>query len=118
MIRGNRVSPELRERVFLRDGYRCVAPSLGADDVCRDRWDEPLSTLLGHHVAALTIDHVKDEPAVGDPIVKRGPELRGSRKAPSDERHLVTLCWHHHLNGWATANRGTLRDYLRRSDGS
>ena len=35
------------------------------------------------------------------------------KRAPSDAAHLVTLCWHHHLDGWATAHRPELRAYLR-----
>ena len=65
----------------------CVAVALG----------EPPSTCGGR----LTLDHVKDEP-------------RMSKRAPSDERHLVALCEQHHLwSGWATSHRPELREYLR-----
>jgi hypothetical protein len=47
----------------------------------------------------LTLDHVKDQPRMGV-------------RAPSDERHLVSLCAHHHLDGWATGHRPDLRNYL------
>lgn len=48
----------------------------------------------------MTLDHVKDEPMMG-------------RRAPSDEGHLVTLCWEAHVNtGWATSHRPELRAYL------
>jgi hypothetical protein len=49
----------------------------------------------------LTLDHVKEQPRMG-------------KRAPSDMAHLVTLCWHHHLDGWATAHRPQLRRYLQR----
>jgi len=63
----------------------CVAPRLGAEDGCSGRW---------------TLDHVKDQPRMG-------------KRAPSDPEHLVALCWHHHLDGWATSHRPELREYLR-----
>ena len=95
MTRRDPVTPEVREAVLRRDGG-CVAPELwpciehGADcgsppDPCDGR---------------LTLDHVKDEPRMG-------------KRAPSDPAHLVTLCWHHHLDGWATSHRPELRAYLR-----
>jgi hypothetical protein len=27
--------------------------------------------------------------------------------------HLVTICWHHHLDGWATSHREELRIWIR-----
>lgn len=79
------VSPEVRILVLSRDGG-CVAVLLGEDPAgCRGR---------------LTLDHVKDEPRMG-------------KRAPSDPRHLVSLCEHHHLDGWATGHRPLLREYLR-----
>jgi len=77
------VRPELRIEVLTRDGG-CVAGLMGEPD-CRGR---------------LTLDHVKDQ-------------LRMGRRAPSDARHLVSLCEHHHLDGWATSHRDELREYLR-----
>lgn len=77
------VTPELRIEVLTRD-QGCVGPMLGAPDPCRGR---------------LTLDHVKDDARMG-------------RRAPSDRRHLATLCEHHHLDGWATSHRGGLREYL------
>lgn len=86
--------------VLQRDGYRCVAPLISAErglrlDPCRDKWgnitDRPIS---------LTLDHVNE--AYG----------RMGKAADGDPDHLVTLCYHHHLNGWATAHRRELRVYL------
>jgi hypothetical protein len=79
------VTPELRVAVFLRD-KACVAVTLGEDP----------STCHGR----ATLDHVKDQPRMG-------------KRAPSDARHLVTVCEHHHLEGWATSHRPELREYLR-----
>jgi hypothetical protein len=48
----------------------------------------------------LTLDHVQD--GYG----------RMGKRAPSDRQHLVTLCRHHHLDGFATSHRPELREYL------
>lgn len=85
MIRRDPVTPELRVLVLTRD-RGCVAVRLG----------EPPASCAGR----LTLDHVKDQPMMG-------------RRAPSDLAHLVTVCWHHHLDGWATSHRPELRAYLR-----
>lgn len=84
--RSDPVSPLLRIEVIQRDGG-CVAPVLGAEDPCR---------------GPLTLDHVKDAARMGV-------------RAPSDRRHLVTVCRHHHLDGWATSHRPALRVYLAQS---
>lgn len=68
-------------------GNPCLAPAL-----------DPLA-LVCH--GRITLDHIKFALMMG-------------RKAPDDEYHLVSLCWHHHLDGWATAHRPLLRDYLIR----
>jgi hypothetical protein len=77
------VTPEMREAVLGRDGG-CVAPRLGASSACS---------------GSLQLDHVKSQPMMG-------------KRAPSDMAHLVTLCEHHHLDGWATSHRPLLRRYL------
>ena len=102
--RGHRdpVTPDVYGYVVARDGFWCVAPSLDAEDPCADRWGNLLRYSDGHWTSdGLTLDHVRDEPMIG-------------KRAPSDARHLVLLCWHHHLNGWATANRPILRAYIKR----
>lgn len=100
--RGHRdpVTTDLYHYIVARDGYECVAPSLGAPDRCANRWGRTWPP-GGFTSNDLTLDHVRDQPMTG-------------KRAPSDARHLVTLCWHHHLDGWATANRLVLRDYLAR----
>ena len=75
--------------VLRRDGG-CVAIRLGGSSMDCEGRD--------------TLDHVKDEPMMG-------------KRAPSDARHLVTLCEAHHLwTGWATSHRPELREYLRSFD--
>ncbi len=109
-MRPDAVTPELREEVFRLDGYRCVArivaPQIGERlDPCQNRWGAVMVASGRLPVSALTLDHVKDEPMMG-------------KRAPSDERHLVSLCWHHHLDGWATAHRPELRAYLANRSGA
>lgn len=90
MTRADAVTGTVREDVFARDGYACVAPRLGAVDECRP---------------PLTLDHIQD--GYG----------RMGKRAPSDTAHLVSVCWHHHLDGWATAHRPELRDYIKAANG-
>ena len=84
MRRKDPVTHEVALIVFQRD-KGCVAVELG----------EWASTCQGR----LTLDHVREHPMMG-------------KRAPSDAAHLVALCWHHHLNGWATSHRPLLREYL------
>lgn len=79
------VTPYLRFQVLSRD-QGCVAPRLGATDPCSGR---------------LTIEHVRDHAATG------------GRRAPSDLAHCLTLCLHHHLDGFATSHKPAERRYLR-----
>lgn len=95
----DKVTPELRTAVLFRDGG-CVAWVIGANDLCRDRWGTPVRH---EDLAAMTLDHVRDEACM-------------AKRAPSDLAHLVTLCWHHHLDGWATSHRPALRAYLREAE--
>lgn len=86
----------LRERVFARDDYRCVAPRLdpGAD-ACRDEWGNALHPLDPR----LTLGHVPEEP--------------GFRRVHQDD-HCVAQCHHHNVNGWANAHHGLENAYLDR----
>ena len=95
-----RVTPQVAAEVMQRDGG-CVAVLLGAADDCRDKWG---TAVRSDAKAALTLDHVRDQPMMG-------------KSAPSDARHLVTLCWGHHLHGWATSHRPEIREYLERVNG-
>ncbi len=94
--RYNRVTPELRRAILLRD-RRCFL----ADDeghICRDLWGTPHAP---DDLDRLTLEHVKDD-------------LMAGRRAPSDERHLLAL------DGWANfhvpskAVRERMRAYLAR----
>lgn len=86
----DKVSPETRASVLARDGG-CVARVLDDPANCWGR---------------ITLDHVKEHPRMGD-------------RAPSDRRHLVSLCQGHTEDGrragfqWNTAHRPMLREYLR-----
>ncbi len=104
-MRPDAVTPELRQAVLAMDGWRCVAPRLDPKaGICRNKWNSTIITSGRMPESALTLDHVKDQPMMG-------------KRAPSDERHLATLCWHHHLDGWATAHRPELRAYLASRSG-
>ena len=52
--------------------------------------------------------HLEDE--FSDP--EHGPCVTLDRH---DEAHLIMLCWHHHLDGWATSKPALAlqRDHLR-----
>jgi hypothetical protein len=86
-MRRDPVTREVALYVLQRDAA-CVAVTLGESPAdCGGR---------------LTLDHVKDQPAMGV-------------RAPSDPAHLVSLCEEHHLwTGWATSHRPELREYLAR----
>ena len=104
------VSADLREEVLRLDAYRCVARLVARQlglpiDACRNKWGDSIIVTGRYPVSALTLDHVKDEPMMG-------------KRAPSDVRHLVTVCWHHHLGGWATSHRPELRQYLANREGA
>jgi hypothetical protein len=80
------VTPEMREAVMSRD-RGCIAPLL-----------DPSQS--GTCYGALTLDHVRTHSMMG-------------KRAPSDRKHLVTLCFYHHvLSIWAVTNRPLLRAYL------
>ena len=93
------VTPELHDAVIARDtrfAGGCVAAFLDLSHGCRDRWGTPFPP----EQVPLTLDHVQSDYG------------RMGKRAPSDREHLVSLCYHAHLNGWATANRPGLRLYL------
>ena len=94
------VSPELHDEVLARDirfAGGCLAAFLDPDHECRSVFGEPHPPNR-----LLTLDHVQD--GYG----------RMGKRAPSDRAHLVSLCYHAHLNGWATSHRPLLREYLAR----
>jgi hypothetical protein len=84
------VSPELRRAVLERDGG-CVARRLDSlADWCEGR---------------VQLDHVQE--GYG----------RMGKRASSRLDTLASVCAHHHLDGWATANRPLLRQYLALAGG-
>jgi hypothetical protein len=93
------VTPHLRATVLDRD-RRCVAILLdpGAG-FCHDMWGNMRSP---YDRKNLTLDHVQEDYG------------RMGKRAPSDSKHLVTLCWGHHEGprAWATSHRPLLREYL------
>lgn len=115
------VTPELREEILRLDGYRCVARLIARErgwplDPCQNRWGARIFTSGRYPPSALTLDHVGD--TMGE---KKGMSIAGARlgkRAPSDVKHLATLCWHHHLDGWATSHRDELRGYLAMRTGA
>ena len=104
------VPPEIREAVYLRDGYRCVAPTLDPEcGPCRDFYGEAITRPGPMTAKELTFEHVT--PGYG----------RMGQRAKNRVEEGVTCCWGHHLgNGvtgqggsiWATGNKHLTRAYL------
>lgn len=84
--------------VLRRDG-QCVAQALEPDaGLCRDSFGK---SHVSWDWGRLTVDHIKDAAMIGQ------------SEDRDDTAKAVALCFHHHLNGWATANRPLLRLYLK-----
>ena len=113
MTRKDPVTPEIRARVMTRDIrawldryplFRNVRGGARSIHGCVAVFLAPNTS--GPCSGKLTLDHIKDEPMMG-------------QRAPSDLDHLVTLCEGHTERGakagfqWNTANRQILRWYLR-----
>jgi hypothetical protein len=99
------IPPDVRWRVYSRDGG-CIAvqaqkigPENVAPDLCRDRWGD---LVRWDDLFKMTAEHVQEQ--------------YGSMglKAPDDEMHLVTLCWHHGVQGWELSHKAVSRAYLAR----
>ena len=115
--------PAVIERVLERD-RRCIFADMGPiirlgvsairglpEHWCRGRYGEPIpwwkargSIRELHRAGAVELDHVKEQPSVGAPIVKRLD--KHSYKAPDDEAHLVVACHGAHHGGLATSHEG------------
>lgn len=120
-MRAEPVTPELREEVLRLDGYRCVARLIAVQlglniDPCRNKWHATIITTGRYPASALEIDHVSDVLGFKKGMSVAGP-MKGKR-APSDLKHLVSLCHHHHQDGWATSHRQELRAYLANRAGA
>ena len=92
------VTTDVRAAVMVRD-RRCFVTRLDPDHVCRDQWGNPHES---DRLAALTLDHVHDH-AGGS---------KGKR-APSDVRHLVLMCYGANVGVPSRAVREAERAYLR-----
>ena len=90
------VTPEVREAVLKRDQC-CVLYQLDDDHYCKDAWGNRHDP---SDMSKLTLEHVKDELAMG-------------KRAPSDPQHLVALCAHANIGVPSKAQRAMLRQYLR-----
>jgi hypothetical protein len=85
------------------------------DDVLnaqRDGWEAVRAVVFARDMGCMTSRLDPDElsPCRGMPTlnhVKAQPMM--ARKAPDDEAHLVVVCYHHHLGGWATSKRAIAR---------
>lgn len=90
------VTAAIRDEVLARDGM-CFMFRMDPEHACRDRWGDPHSP---YDKTYLTLDHVKDAPRMG-------------RRAPSDARHLVAMCWGANVGVPSKAVRELERVYLR-----
>jgi len=105
MTRKDAVSEWTADQVARRDNYRCIAPRIdGQSGWCRDRWGNAITRWPVNRIDRdkLTFAHVKDADA----------QAMGKR-APSDQAHLVLLCWGHHEGAgetggycWGTSRAG------------
>lgn len=106
-----RVTPEIREAVFARDEYRCMAPIIAAKydlpipTPCAGRFGQPAVlyvTVEGpvYDHRHLTYEHVREHAAMG------------GRKPEPSLRWALTLCAHHNVDGWAQANKRHERQFL------
>jgi hypothetical protein len=88
----DKVDPAERAHVLKRDGG-CIAPQIEPDPAPGPCWGK------------IELDHVKDDPRIGD-------------RAPSDRYHLVSVCNGHSEKGmragyqWNTAHRAEERAWL------
>lgn len=94
------VTPELRDFILNRD-KECLAHKLDPEHVCRDTFGNPHSP---YDLWRLSLEHVKSE-------------LRIGRRAPSDPRHLVALCYALNDRVPSKAEREAFRSYLARVNG-
>ena len=91
----DRVTPALYQAVMERD-RSCILAQLDAAHVCRDRWGTPHPSDATH---VLTIEHVKTD-------------LRAGRRAPSDLRHCVAMCYTGNVGVPSKSQRALIREYL------
>ena len=124
MTRKDPVTPDVYESVIARDKFQRWLRLLFLYSIdpredmkgSMDMWREARKSFC----VAQTVDPLGSGPCSGritlDHVHLHAGGTKGKR-APSDERHLVSLCEGHHLVSraghiWATANRPMLREYL------
>ncbi len=90
------VTPELREHVLRRDGG-CFLRRFDPAHSCKDQWGKPHSS---YDIWRLSLDHVKDQPMMG-------------KRAPSDARHLVAMCYSANIAVPSSEVRAAEREYLK-----
>ena len=81
--------------IYARDEGRCLAPLLARQN------GQPVDPCQGR----VTIEHVHS-----------GYGMTGKR-APSDKYHMLLLCLHHNVDGWASMHKDWERAYLLRVEG-
>lgn len=90
------VTTEVRAYVLARD-RGCVAAKVEPAHVCRDMFGYPHAPT---DLARLTLEHVKDQLAMG-------------RRAPSDPAHLLALCYGTNVGVPSKELRAAFRSYLK-----
>ena len=96
----DKVTPELREAVLLRDQV-CFAAKVDLSHQCRDRFGKPHRS---DDLSKLSLDHVHEFAQTG-------------KRAESDMAHLIAACGWANNEGWCSAHRNDEREYLRRVEG-
>lgn len=86
-----------REEWMASEPWVCVAPLLMATGAGFGRW--------GPCSGEMERDHIHEHS--GGTKAKR---------APTTMETLVILCHHHHQDGWATAHRPELREYIKKAN--
>jgi hypothetical protein len=106
------VPPEVREAVYERDEYRCIAPR-------RDPDAGPCRNFHGDVIPA----HRRMRPKLDITVEHVTPDYgRTGKRADDVVEQMVTLCWGHHLGHgvtgqggsiWALRNKHLTREYLK-----
>ena len=91
----------LRQEVFHRDEWRCLAPLLDPTVTaydCMGPFQIPALLAPGvYRVDSLTLEHVHEEP--------------GMRRVHRKD-HCITLCWYHNVEGWSQSHRTEENEHL------
>jgi hypothetical protein len=93
---GDKVTEDLRRRVLVRDQV-CFIFRIDRGHICADRWGRLHSP---YETWRLSLDHVKDQARMG-------------KRAPSDEWHLVAVCYKGNIDVPSKEVRMAERTYLQ-----